>query len=102
MDHRIYDGETYLIPNRWGIMEPVNKQSFPLDQLDAVIVPALGVDTNGTRLGYGKGYYDEFLAQCDCPFICPTYSECLLDNLPALPHDIPVDIIVTEKEVIRL
>lgn len=100
--HRMYAGETNLHTNRWGIKEPVTTTDFPLDQLDVVIVPALSVDLRGFRLGYGKGYYDEFLAQCDCPFICPLYSFGVVDSLPTMPHDIPVDIIVTEKEVIRI
>ncbi len=102
MIHCLYEGETKMVTNRWGIEEPASEDPFPLESLDAVIVPALGVDVQGNRLGYGKGFYDEFLAQCDCPFICPVYSRCLLDNIPAMSHDIPVDIIVTEHEVHRI
>lgn len=102
MAHRSYDTETNLKTNRWGIKEPVYGASVDPAQLDAVIVPALGVDLHGHRLGYGKGFYDAFLAKCNCPFICPLPSYGLLEAVPALPHDIPVDIIVTEKEVMRL
>ncbi len=102
MEHRCYDTETNLKTNRWGIKEPVHGALVDPVQLDAVIVPALGVDFRGYRLGYGKGFYDAFLARCNCPFICPLPSDGLLDAMPALPHDIPVDIIVTEKEVMRL
>lgn len=90
-----------MITNRWGVQEPAEKEPFPVSQLDLVIVPALGVTRNGFRLGYGKGFYDEFLAQCNCPFVCPIFSNGLLDTMPTMPHDIPVDIIVTEHEVIR-
>ena len=102
MAHRFYDRETNLKTNRWGIKEPVHGAPVAPSQLDAVIVPALGVDREGYRLGFGKGFYDAFLVECNCPFICPLPSNGLLDAMPALPHDIPVDIIVTEKEVIRL
>ena len=102
MTHRMYEGETKLVPNRWGIKEPASIKPFPINRLDVVIVPALGVDRHGHRLGYGKGFYDEFLARCECPFICPVYSKCLLDDIPTMPHDIAVDIIVTEYEVIRV
>ena len=102
MVHWIFEGETKMVANRWGILEPVSQKAFPIDQLDAVIVPALGVDRRGNRLGYGRGFYDAFLALCDCPFICPLISKCLLDEIPAMPHDVPVDIIVTEHEVVRL
>ncbi|MFK7843844.1 MAG: 5-formyltetrahydrofolate cyclo-ligase [Rhodothermales bacterium] len=101
MEHRMYEGETNMITNRWGVQEPAEKEPFPVSQLDLVIVPALGVTRNGFRLGYGKGFYDEFLAQCNCPFVCPIFSNGLLDTMPTMPHDIPVDIIVTEHEVIR-
>ena len=60
MVHRRFEGETNLITNRWGVKEPAQKKPFPVEDLDAVVVPALGVARNGTRLGYGKGYYDEF------------------------------------------
>ncbi len=102
MAHRLYDTETNLKTNRWGIKEPVHGASVDPAHLDAVIVPALGLDLQGHRLGYGKGFYDAFLAKCTCPFICPLPSYGILKTLPALPHDIPVDIIVTEKEVLRL
>ncbi len=102
MIHCLFEGETKMVSNRWGILEPASQEPFPIDQIDVVIVPALGVDLQGNRLGYGKGFYDEFLAQCDCPFICPVYSRCLLEDIPALPHDVPVDIIVTEHEVHRM
>ena len=102
MDHRIYDGETNLKKNRWGVLEPITKKSFSISDLEAIIVPALGVDKNGFRLGYGKGFYDAFLVQCNCPLICPIYGKGLLDNIPTMSHDIPVDIIVTEQEVIRV
>lgn len=102
MEHRMYDGETNMITNRWGVQEPAIKEPIPVSQLDLVIVPALGVTRKGFRLGYGKGFYDEFLAQCNCPFVCPVFSNGLLDLIPTMPHDIPVDIIVTEHEVIRM
>lgn len=54
----VYDGE--LRPGRLGILEPV-RENLGLDALsevDAVIAPVLAVDRDGTRIGYGLGYYD--------------------------------------------
>jgi len=102
MEHRLFEGETNLRPNRWEVHEPVETSLVKVHDLDAVIVPALAVDRQGYRLGYGKGYYDEFLATCRCPLICPTLASGLTDWLPTFPHDIPVDLIVTELEVIRI
>jgi 5-formyltetrahydrofolate cyclo-ligase len=51
--------------NKWGIPEPVHADPAPVDKIDLVIVPLLAFDSSGHRIGYGKGYYDKFLAQCN-------------------------------------
>jgi 5-formyltetrahydrofolate cyclo-ligase len=86
--------------NRWGILEP----HLPVDfvhpmQIDMVIVPLLGFDERGHRLGYGAGYYDRFLAlvRPTCIKIGLCYSAGNLKSaLPVEPHDVPLDFIVTE------
>ncbi|GIV61852.1 MAG: 5-formyltetrahydrofolate cyclo-ligase [Rhodothermaceae bacterium] len=100
--HVRFTGEAALTPNRWGIHEPSGGESVPPERLDLVIVPALGAGRNGHRLGYGGGYYDAFLAGLDIPTICPVYDACLVDQVPAEAHDVPVRLIVTEKEVITV
>ncbi len=63
--HYPLSSETLLQPNRWGIPEPVaGEEEFPVGQIEAVLVPLLAFDQNGHRVGYGKGYYDRFLIQC--------------------------------------
>ncbi|UYZ62551.1 5-formyltetrahydrofolate cyclo-ligase [Hymenobacter weizhouensis] len=56
--------DTQLIDNRWGIPEPVGAEEVFPEQFDAVLVPLLAFDEAGHRVGYGKGFYDRFLAQC--------------------------------------
>lgn len=56
--------ETTLVANRWGIPEPVGAAEVTPPQLDAVLVPLLAFDETGHRVGYGKGFYDRFLAEC--------------------------------------
>lgn len=56
--------DTQLVKNRWGISEPVESAEVAPMQLDAVLVPLLAFDEQGHRVGYGKGFYDQFLAQC--------------------------------------
>jgi 5-formyltetrahydrofolate cyclo-ligase len=56
--------ETKLTANRWGIPEPVGASEVPPAAFDAVLVPLLAFDELGQRVGYGKGFYDRFLAQC--------------------------------------
>ncbi|QXD14689.1 5-formyltetrahydrofolate cyclo-ligase [Rhodocaloribacter litoris] len=99
--HVRFTGAGALRPNRWGIDEPVNGESVPPEALDLVIVPALGAGRNGYRLGHGYGYYDAFLAGLTVPTVCPVYDACLLETVPAEPHDVPVSVIVTEYETLR-
>ncbi|MBC6606004.1 5-formyltetrahydrofolate cyclo-ligase [Hymenobacter sp. BT188] len=56
--------DTPLATNRWGIPEPVEAEEMPPTVFDAVLVPLLACDEAGHRVGYGKGFYDRFLAQC--------------------------------------
>ena len=53
-----------LVENRWGIAEPVGAPEVRPQQLDAVLIPLLAFDETGHRVGYGKGFYDRFLAEC--------------------------------------
>ncbi|HET7360763.1 MAG TPA: 5-formyltetrahydrofolate cyclo-ligase, partial [Salinimicrobium sp.] len=50
--------------NKWGIPEPVDGMEINNDKIEVVFVPLLVFDQNGHRIGYGKGFYDKFLAQC--------------------------------------
>ena len=100
LEHRLFTGETNLRANRWDVYEPQADRIIPLSDLNAVIVPALAVDKQGYRLGYGKGYYDEFLSQIRCPTICPVFDTFFVDNLPRDDHDVPVTIIVSEDGIL--
>jgi 5-formyltetrahydrofolate cyclo-ligase len=99
--HHVFTGEDALRPNRWGILEPSGDEVEP-DELDAVIVPALGAGRDGHRIGHGAGYYDVFLGTIGAPKVGAVYAECLVDRLPAEPHDVPLDAIVTESGVARI
>ena len=69
-----------------------------------VIVPMLGFDQMGHRLGYGAGFYDHFLAltrpACLKIGICFSQGQ-LASPLPAEAHDVPLDFVVTDQEIIR-
>ena len=56
--------QTPLLAHRWGISEPAGAPEVPPAVLDAVLVPLLAFDEQGHRVGYGKGFYDRFLADC--------------------------------------
>ena len=59
--------EKKLIVNPWGILEPSgeNQDKIEPEKIDLVIIPLLIFDKNGNRVGYGKGFYDRFLQQCN-------------------------------------
>lgn len=56
--------ETELALNKWGVPEPLGGAIVPEQEVDVVIVPLLAFDVQGHRVGYGKGFYDKFLAKC--------------------------------------
>jgi 5-formyltetrahydrofolate cyclo-ligase len=97
MEHRRYEGPSSLTPNRWGIPEPTESPRISPDALDIVLLPALGVDRRGNRIGQGAGYYDTFLDTVDVPRIALIYESCFVERLPTDPHDIPVTAVVTER-----
>lgn len=69
---------------------------------DLVIVPLLGFDRSGNRLGYGGGYYDKFLSRNNCKeAIGLGYSLQEVKSLPVEEHDQKLDLIITEKEIIK-
>ncbi|HET8887064.1 MAG TPA: 5-formyltetrahydrofolate cyclo-ligase [Salinimicrobium sp.] len=55
---------TIIKKNKWNIPEPVNGVEVPSEQIDVVFVPLMAYDKEGNRIGYGKGFYDNFLATC--------------------------------------
>ncbi|WP_164109545.1 MULTISPECIES: 5-formyltetrahydrofolate cyclo-ligase [Sphingobacterium] len=65
MIHFLWDESMVFEANKWGILEP--KEGIEVNELDldAVLVPLLVVDKEGNRVGYGKGFYDRFLARCN-------------------------------------
>lgn len=94
-----------LQPGYQGIQEPewCAGKIFAAQELDIVIVPGLLFDRNGNRLGYGGGYYDRFLAckASQALRVGLAFSCQLVPFIPAQSHDIPMDILITEKGILR-
>lgn len=65
LEHFYFEGPHQLVTNAWGVPEP--NQGIPAEpeKIDLVLVPLLAYDKTGHRLGYGKGFYDRFLKQCN-------------------------------------
>jgi len=88
---RQFVNEADLKKNRWGTREPRSGRPIAPADVDLVVVPALAVDRQGMRVGYGRGYYDRFLKHVHSHSVSIVYSSCLLDRIPAEPHDVPVE-----------
>ncbi|TVT40132.1 5-formyltetrahydrofolate cyclo-ligase [Hymenobacter setariae] len=92
---------TPLLSNRWGIPEPQAALGAEVQptQLDAVLVPLLACDQRGHRVGYGGGFYDRFLAQCQpgTQFIGLSIldDEPLAEIADVLPTDVPLTACIT-------
>ena len=92
-----------LMPGSYGILEPEDGEPWPIESIDLIVVPGLAFDRNGNRLGQGAGFYDRFLATdgmrattCGLAF-----AEQIIDNVPTGSDDWPMDVIVTDHEMIR-
>ncbi len=86
-----------------GIREPVSGIPFPISMIDLVIVPGLGFDEFGNRVGRGRGFYDRFLAhpefkQTACGL---AFEVQFTSSIPAGPLDRRVDMVVTDEKVRR-
>ena len=89
-----------LVSGKFGVCYPFPQIEY-WGSYDAILVPGLGFDRSGNRIGFGPGYYDRFLSRHKSALligIC--YHWQLLDMIPSQFHDISMDMIVTEEEVI--
>ena len=93
-----------LTVGKFGLMEPSYKPGKEIkpENLDLIILPLLAFDRSGKRIGFGGGYYDSLLSECTCPKTGLGYSFQEVDKVPVKSHDEKLDIIVTEKEIIRV
>jgi 5-formyltetrahydrofolate cyclo-ligase len=96
-----------LAPGSWGILEPIAAEERELQavDIDIVIAPGVAFDERCNRLGYGKGYYDKLLSARDSAAHKPlivglAYEEQIVSSLPCNPHDIKMDIVITDKRII--
>jgi 5-formyltetrahydrofolate cyclo-ligase len=95
--------ECELVHDRHGLRHPADGQPVPADQIDLVVVPGLGFDRQGNRLGRGGGFYDRFLGRDDFQGVsCGlAFEEQVIDEIPVSEHDISLDLLVTDRQVRR-
>lgn len=91
-----------LAPGAFGILEPQVRPGRKVDVkcVDLAVVPGVSFDRRGHRIGYGMGYYDSLLKNLRCKKIGLAYDMQMVEKVPEEPHDVAVDMIVTENETI--
>lgn len=88
--------------DRYGVRVPRIAQPVPLDSINVIIVPALAFDPQGNRLGRNAGFYDRFLSRLNPATlkVGVAFEQQIVDNVPVEPHDIAMDVVVTDHRIL--
>ncbi len=86
-----------------GFVQPpaLHSRLVSKKNIDVVIVPGVAFDEKGNRLGRGMHFYDDFLAGMHAVKIGLAFELQIVENVPTEAHDVPVDLVVTEKRLFR-
>ncbi|WIY52195.1 5-formyltetrahydrofolate cyclo-ligase [Devosia sp. YIM 151766] len=99
LDLRVWEADQPLYEAGFGTLAP--SDLAPRAEPDLVLMPLLGFDDAGTRLGYGGGYYDRTLAEIGKKpmLVGLAFAAQELPHIPRGDHDIPLDVVITEAGV---
>jgi 5-formyltetrahydrofolate cyclo-ligase len=100
---RVKHLQSEIVPGQFGIREPrANCVELPLNRLDLVLVPGVGFDLQGRRLGRGRGFYDRLLADVEGIKCGIAFDEQVLDKIPTGPRDIRLNFILTPTRWVKI
>ncbi|TMU55308.1 5-formyltetrahydrofolate cyclo-ligase [Flagellimonas algicola] len=101
MENFLLTDSTRLKLSKWSIPEPEDGIPIPESKIDVVFVPLLAFDLKGNRVGYGKGYYDNFLRKCDDSTVKIGMSLFAAENSIQGVHenDVALDYCITPKKI---
>ncbi|TBW28107.1 5-formyltetrahydrofolate cyclo-ligase [Gramella sp. KN1008] len=99
--HFLLTDQTVIKKNRWNIPEPKHGIEISKEKLEVVFIPLLAFDTEGHRVGYGKGFYDKFLAGCrpDVVKIGLSFFEPVEEIKEVFSSDIPLNYCITPDKI---
>ncbi|KEF38718.1 5,10-methenyltetrahydrofolate synthetase [Schinkia azotoformans MEV2011] len=103
MTFRVLESFDQLEVVYYGLLEPKENETKAVSpsKIKLIVVPGLGFNQNGYRVGFGGGYYDRFLSEYNGRKAALAFQEVqLVDELPIEEHDVPVNLIVTNEQVI--
>lgn len=92
--------ESRLELGSFHIEEPTGNNTVDPSEIELVVVPAVAYDRKGNRLGRGKGFYDRLLKSTKATKIGVGYEFQLYDELPTEPHDVGMDMVITQTTTI--
>lgn len=96
----LYDFEE-LEPAEFGILEPgTSTETEETVHMDLIIIPGVGFDHHGHRLGHGFGHYDRLLKDTRGYKVGLAFEEQLVPELPVEDHDVPVDLLITDQNLL--
>jgi len=100
---QVTDPDRDLAPGHWQIPEPdPDLPAVSPQSLDVVVVPGSAFGEDGSRIGYGGGFYDAYLGRAPQAWrVAVAYDVQVLTRVPQSGHDLPMDVIVTENRVLR-
>ncbi|MCB0449887.1 MAG: 5-formyltetrahydrofolate cyclo-ligase [Confluentibacter sp.] len=103
MTNFLLTDNTIIKKNQYNIPEPVDGIEIPNDKIEVVFIPLLAFDKKGNRVGYGKGFYDRFLAHCNPKTIKigVSFFEAEAEIFDVYESDIRLDYCVTTKSIYR-
>jgi len=103
LKHIKFENKTQLELSKWGIEEPTFGEEVKPTKFDFVIVPLLAYDFIGNRIGYGAGFYDNFLKHCNpkCIFIGVSYFEPETKPIHTYSTDIAIHYCTTPNRLIK-
>ena len=103
MTHFLLTDNTKIKKNEYNIPEPVDGIEVPSSKIQVVFVPLLAFDTLGNRVGYGKGFYDQFLSECQPETIKIGLSFFEAENTitDVFEKDVRLDFCITPKKCYR-
>ncbi len=94
--------ESRLELGSFHIEEPTGDNVADVNDIELMIIPAVAFDRKGNRLGRGKGFYDRLLSTSRATKIGVGYEFQLFDSIPSEAHDVPMDMIITQKTIIKM
>ena len=104
MTNFLLQDNTKIVVNKYGIPEPVNGIEIDNSKIEVVFVPLLAYDTKGNRVGYGKGFYDRFLSECNpnCIKVGLSFYKPEKEIKDVLETDIKLDYCVTPDAIFKI